>query len=208
MPEHVVQQGECVASLAFLYGFHWKRLWQLPQNQSLRAKRPNPNILLPGDILFIPEKQLRSENRATTRRHPFVKKTEPVKLKVRLLAAGKPVADEEYQLKIAGAVQTGHTDSSGILIEVIPPDAREAQLVLTKNGLEYPLEIGHLDPLTEITGVQARLNNLGYHCGSVDGILGPLTHSALRTFQETYQLKISGEPDGPTLDKLKSKYGS
>ncbi len=208
MSDHVVQQGECVASLASVYGFRWKKLWQLPQNQSLRTKRPNPNILFPGDVLFIPEKQTRRENRATTRRHPFVKKTEPVKLKVRLLAAGKPVADEGYQLKIAGAVQTGTTDSSGILIEVIPPDAREAQLILTRTGLAYPLEIGHLDPLTEVTGVQARLNNLGYHCGDVDGILGPLTRSALMSFQETYQLKLTGEPDGVTLDKLKSKYGS
>jgi hypothetical protein len=208
MPDHVIQQGECVASLAYQYGFHWRRLWQLPQNQSLRAKRPNPNILYPGDILYIPDKQLRSESRSTTRRHPFVKKTEPVKLKIRLLAAGKPVANEPYQLKIDSAVLAGTTDPSGILIEVIPPGACAAQLVLTRARLEYQLEIGHLDPLTEVSGLQARLNNLGYHCGSVDGILGPLTRSALKTFQETYQLKLTGEPDAATLDKLKSEYGS
>ncbi len=207
MPDHVVKQGECLSSIAESYGLYWKHVWTLAQNLELRTKRKNPNVLFPGDIVVVPERELRIEDRQVDQRHKFIKKGEPVKLKIRLLAAGKAIANENYLLQIGGQNLQGSTDASGLLEQAIPHDATEGTLVLGKERLQFPLEIGHLDPFNEISGVQARLNNLGYHCGAVDGILGPLTRSALQTFQETYQLKQTSQPDSATCEKLRSLHG-
>jgi peptidoglycan hydrolase-like protein with peptidoglycan-binding domain len=53
-----------------------------------------------------------------------------------------------------------------------------------------------------MTGVQARLNNLGYNTGPVDGIQGPRTTEAIREFQEKYGLKVDGVVGPITRGKL------
>jgi N-acetylmuramoyl-L-alanine amidase len=73
---------------------------------------------------------------------------------------------------------------------------------------DYVLAIGALDPLQELSGIQARLNNLGFNCGASDGLAGPATTRALRQFQQKHNLQVSGEPDEATRDKLKQEYGS
>jgi hypothetical protein len=207
VPEHQVKQGDCISSIASLYGFYWETLWGLPENAALRDRRRNPNVLLPGDIVFVPHKVLRYEERPVDKLHKFVKNNQLVKLKICLLAAGKPIAGETYLLQVGGHNLQGKTDDSGILEEQIPPDATEATLVLGKVKLEFPLRIGYLDPLAKVSGVQGRLNNLGFHCGEVDGIVGPHTRSALLSFQETYQLDQTGKPDAATCEKLRSQHG-
>ena len=57
------------------------------------------------------------------------------------------------------------------------------------------------------SGVQGRLSNLGYDCGDEHGELGPVTRSALRAFQETYEMTVNGEADSATREKLQEKYG-
>jgi peptidoglycan hydrolase-like protein with peptidoglycan-binding domain len=58
-----------------------------------------------------------------------------------------------------------------------------------------------------ISGVQARLNNLGYGAGPCDGVLGQRTRAALRLFQEDQEIDVTGEPDRATLDELEQAYG-
>jgi hypothetical protein len=206
LPSHVVKQGECLASIGAQYGFTSKALWALSENAALRNKRKNPHILLPGDRVFVPQKDPKNEGRPVDQRHKFVKH-QLVKLKICLLAAGKPIANQGYVLKVGGKNLQGTTDASGILEKPIPADATDATLVLGLDKLELQLKIGSLDPSTEATGVQGRLNNLGFHCGAVDGIVGPLTKSALMVFQETYQLKQTGKIDDATREKLRSLHG-
>jgi hypothetical protein len=207
VPEYQVNQGDCLSSICSGNGLFWKTVWALPQNLGLRDKRKNPNILLPGDTLFVPDRDLKYEDRPVDNRHQFVMKGEPVKLKVRLLAAGKPVSGESYILQIGGRNLQGTTDSSGMLEQEIPPDATDATLLLGKEKLQFPLQVGSLDPPTEVSGAQGRLNNLGFHCGQVDGIAGPVTRSALLTFQETYKLDQTGKPDAATCERLRSQHG-
>jgi hypothetical protein len=207
MPERVVKQGECLFSIAAAYGFDWRHLWALGENAQLKHQRKLPNILHPGDRLFIPERELKEEPRPTEQKHKFLYKALPFRLRIRLLAAGKPLANEAYALEIAGKRIEAATDADGRLDEQIPPDAAEARLFIGRSKIELQLALGHLDPVEEISGVQGRLNNLGFHCGEVDGVLGPKTESALKAFQETYELAITGEPDEATAAKLKELYG-
>ena len=50
--------------------------------------------------------------------------------------------------------------------------------------------------------VQQKLNDIGYHAGSVDGVLGPQTQSALRQFQRARNLDATGHIDSKTLTAL------
>lgn len=54
-----------------------------------------------------------------------------------------------------------------------------------------------------LTGVQFRLNHLGFAAGPVDGIAGPLTHQAVRAFQKYYPpLVVDGIPGPLTQARL------
>ena len=53
---YVIRQGDYVAKLAHRHGFDAAEVWQLPKNETLRRKRGSPDILYPGDILYIPER--------------------------------------------------------------------------------------------------------------------------------------------------------
>lgn len=54
-----------------------------------------------------------------------------------------------------------------------------------------------------LTGVQFRLNALGFGAGRVDGIHGPKTKKAVKAFQKTYPpLKIDGVPGPRTQERL------
>jgi hypothetical protein len=54
-----------------------------------------------------------------------------------------------------------------------------------------------------LTGVQYRLNALGFGAGPVDGIKGPKTTKAVKAFQKTYPpLKVDGVPGPRTQEKL------
>jgi peptidoglycan hydrolase-like protein with peptidoglycan-binding domain len=50
--------------------------------------------------------------------------------------------------------------------------------------------------------VQLALQNKGISPGPIDGIFGPLTKEAVRTFQERYGIKATGDIDNQTLFAL------
>jgi hypothetical protein len=51
----VTKQGDFILHLANTFGFDADTVWQDPSNAQLRAIRPNPNLLAPGDVLSIPD---------------------------------------------------------------------------------------------------------------------------------------------------------
>ncbi len=54
----------------------------------------------------------------------------------------------------------------------------------------------------DIETIQHRLLELGYDAGEADGLLGPKTRAALRSFQSDRGLPITGLPDGDTQRAL------
>ena len=76
-----------------------------------------------------------------------------------------------YQIKIDGKAEKGKTDAEGVLKHRIPPNAHRGRLLLnpgTPEEEEHLLNLGYVDPVEQVTGVQARLRNLGYECGLID----------------------------------------
>ena len=55
---------------------------------------------------------------------------------------------------------------------------------------------------TRVMQVQRKLQTLGYNTGGADGLLGPSTRQAIKTFQKKNNLKVTGTLDAPTLTAL------
>ena len=208
---HVVEQGECLSSIAARFGFHdWRLLWNDPQNEELKTKRQDPNILFPGDLVFIPLKPL-TFVLPTGKRHVIViKRPSPETLRLRLLdALDVPRDGVRYELVVDGEIRSGQSNADGEIVEKVRPRTVSAQLFLGEGDArrEYRVSIGHLDPADTISGAQARLTNLGLDPGPIDGKIGPLTSAALHEFQELMGLESTGELDDKTISALKEQHG-
>ena len=59
-----------------------------------------------------------------------------------------------------------------------------------------------LDPSQVIVNVQLQLQAAGYYHGAIDGLIGPMTRSALARYQIDTGLYVSRAIDGPTLASL------
>lgn len=204
---HIVRQGECIESIAFEKGFFWKTIWNDSQNKKLNQVRKNPNTLFAGDKVYVPEKRQKQLPCATEQRHRFKRKGVPSMLRLQLLDEDKPRANESYVLEIDGELSSGTTDADGRLERAIPAKAKKGKLRLGEEQDEYVFDLGHIDPIDEITGIQARLNNLGFNVGPVDGINGPETKDAIRDFQGKYGLTVDGVAGPQTQAKLKEVHG-
>jgi hypothetical protein len=208
---HVVEPGECLSSIARKYGFvNWRIIWDAPDNADLKKKRPNPDVIYPGDEVAIPDNKPKEVS--VGKGASVDTSLKPEKISLRLAVYIDP--DDKgpkgrWELKVEGVEDPLKSDlpSDGTISVEIPAKANKAVLQLFLTGGNepdetYKLALGHLDPASTVSGAQERLRRLGYECGEVDGILGVRTRSALLTFQEMNGLDATGKLDQPTANKL------
>jgi N-acetylmuramoyl-L-alanine amidase len=84
MPTVAVAAGDCISSIAIAHGFDWETVWNHPQNAKLRSQRSDPNVLRPGDSVFVPEREPKHESGSTQKRHIFRMKGVPARLRLRI----------------------------------------------------------------------------------------------------------------------------
>jgi hypothetical protein len=202
--EHIVKQGECISSIARDAGHFWETIWNDAANAELREVRKDPNVLLPDDRVHVPPIRPKQEPGETERRHRFIRRGEPAMLRLRVLDQDVPRADEPYTVEIDGETYRGRTDGDGHIRCPIAGNARKALLTVGEEPDQQSLvlTLGGVDPIDALSGIQGRLNNLGFDCGPVDNELGPQTRRALRKFQAKHGLEITGRPDKWTRSKL------
>jgi N-acetylmuramoyl-L-alanine amidase len=158
--DYKARRGDCISSIAAENGFFWETIWNDSKNAALKRLRGDPNVILPGDVVHIKDKEERSEQAATEKKHSFRRKGVPAKLRIRLtepeeedeeaaedtanIAAGrhdeaeyvenpqqkKARADIPYEIRIGAKTLEGRTDGDGFLEASIPPGTRSAELVL------------------------------------------------------------------------------
>lgn len=210
MKTHTVQQGDCILNIAHDNGFFERTVWEHPANQELRKRRRDPNCLKTGDIVVIPDKRRREESCSTGRLHSFRLLGVPAKMAIQLLHNGEPRADEPYTVEIDGVKQSGRTGKDGVVRFNIKPNAKKGSLTIGVGALcaEYDIDLGHLDPHDEHTGIQGRLKNLGYYHGPINGELDDETVTAILVFQHDRGLPCSGELDAATLAALNATHES
>jgi hypothetical protein len=231
---HVVRQGECMASIALMYGFQdWREIYDDPANEGLRQLRSDPHVLAPGDLVTIPEPpppqthSLRQGESLRLRGGP-----PRVALKLKLeRAPGQPLAGVRYELAAGLDDFEGTTGSAGEVEHMVSATVTTATLCLFPDSAHpevtrtVTLWIGHLDPIDSESGVRSRLANLGYlspnDCdpprpgrdddqgGGGDPNAGDASLTfAVRALQRECGLAETGVIDDATRSKLRDKHGA
>ena len=212
---HTVQQGEHLARIALQYGFpDYRVVWNDAGNASLRELRPSPDVLKPGDQVFIRESPAHEERRATNARHRFTVNVTRPTLRLALEdLLGKPLRSARGELRVDGQVLPVVADGHGVVRQPLPVGAERADLVLSDAAgaggeRKFALFIGYLDPVTEISGQESRLNNLGYRAGTAGDPTAYDFRSAVEEFQCDYGLAVDGKCGPLTQKKLVAVHGS
>ena len=212
--DHVVQQGDHLSSIAKQYGFpDYTTIWNYGDNADLKQQRGNPNVLLPGDTVVIPDKEEKQEAGETAKRHTFKVSGNTLMLRLQVEDAyEKPVGNATCDLYLDGAKTTVTTDGDGKIEKAIPADIKEAKLVLASEETPYQdefliLGVGQLDPVDTLSGQAARLTNLGYFAGDPQAEDDPDFQSAAQEFQCDQKLQVDGVVGPQTQAKLKQVHG-
>jgi hypothetical protein len=216
MKPYVIKQGDFLKKIAFDLGFDAGEVWNDASNADLKAKRQTGDVLLPGDILYVPEKP--------RKRNPFTKETDnpykarlpKVKVEVVLAApGGKPLEGEPYVIKGLGDEDEKTTESDGKVSFEAAIHVHQVEVVLTKRKQTLLVKVGDLDPADEPSGARMRLQHLGFYAPTFGGGDQPyptseegLLAAALKAFQAAQGLLASGKLDAATAAALKSVHGS
>lgn len=210
---HEVVQGEWLTNIAVKYNIgKLETIWDHPNNADLKNLR-NPDILYPGDLIFVPALEKKQESCDTEAHFCFQVSRLWDTFQVQLLeGTGKPIAGKSYVLKLGSQKFTGTTDANGwVRQDNIDPNVnREATLELPELGLIFGIGLGNLNPGQEnspeetagyddgLSGVQMRLANLGYTPGNTGGVMDSVTQSAITMFQ-TFEMDLPSDQATGTL---------
>jgi N-acetylmuramoyl-L-alanine amidase len=207
MPKHVrINEGECLASIAFAHGHVVETVWEHEDNAALREARHSPYVLLPGDAVVLPDIDPTPRLCETTRRHTFRRKGVPEKYRLRVADATGPRANALYTFEVDGEVREGRTDDTGLVEQWIPPAARTATLTFPDQRERYEVRLGGLDPASTESGARARLHALdALPSADADEAAYLL---ALCAFQGAHGLKVNGQLDPDTVSALIGAHGS
>ena len=135
-PQYKVKQGDHLAKIAREHGLvDYKTIWDHPQNKQLKDKRKNPNVLAPGDVLFVPELTSKHVAAATDKKHVYKVKTGMGMLRLVLEDLyGNPVANAKCQLTVENKVFEVVSGADGKIEQKIPATAQNAELVVKEGN--------------------------------------------------------------------------
>src|SRR5713226_9548471 len=155
-----VCRGDCLSSISDQFGFSdYESIYLHPENALFREKRPNPNIICPGGVLFIPDPAIKELPCATDQKHQFVLKRPNVLLRLCLKDdLHQPYKNTKYHLRIGSNKYKGSTDGAGMVERKIPADAADGEITIfpsgsnpADQGYTFTLNFGDLDPVEETT---------------------------------------------------------
>ncbi len=212
MSEHLAAPGECLASLSETFGFpDFHTILDHPENSALKTARPNPNMLVPGDLVHIPDPAPKKASLSEDLQHEIRIKQPEARFKLKLMDdQGVVFAGKKFNLKIGSTEITGNTDGDGMINEIIPPGLTSGELTFFPEGRDdvlegylIPLSLGNLRPPDTTDGQKMRLQNLGYPIGPLGTTVDERTQRGIRMFQRDQALTANATLDAPTTAKLK-----
>ena len=215
--QHTVAQGETLLRIAKQYGYQTsKALYNHPSNAEFKALRPDPNLIYPGDKITIPPKKEKFIPLRTNSINSFVVQNEKEYFRLQVsYDDGDDVAGKRVVLNIGSQTIDTVLQSDGLIeVELNNNDALTGTVDLYLNEGDttptksFAVQIGNLDPIDTLSGVQGRCNMLGFDCGTVDGVMGKKTRIGVKEFQYEHDLDIDGIPGPKTKAKLQQVFGS
>jgi len=112
-----IKLGDCVFCLIREKGFLPETVWMHSNNAALRAERKTLKMLLPDDVLFIPDIRPKEVKEPTNEVHKFQMKGERHLHWIEIELVGednKPIPDEKYKVTLPdGSIKEGKLDQNG-----------------------------------------------------------------------------------------------
>jgi len=207
VPDHTVTLGESVSKIAADNKLaDYREIWNHASNRQFANTR-DPNLLYPGDELFVPEQRQKDLIATTGMTHQFRKKVPKNKIRLQMLDGNmNPIAEADYTLTVGDDSYSGQTDDEGRIMHDMAVEVDSGSLEF--GGRTIDLEIGSLAPLDKVEGIQARLQNLGYAVEAVDGDDSTDAYKdAAKAFQADQNLAVDGIVGPRTRGKLENIYG-
>ena len=201
---YVIKQGDHLGLLAHKFGFDADTVWNDPANDALRKVRPNPNILLAGDQLYIPDQVDRQPlTLVTGQMNSFVSPDPPMVTITHQFIGSDPsaYATKAYSIQELGQLTGLETNEDGMVKFEAPVTLDTATVVFTDTGESWALAIGNLDPIDTPIGVFERLQNLGHIDSTVQYDFESVANNldvmrvGLRSFKGA---QPAGDPPAPT----------
>jgi hypothetical protein len=210
---HVVRQGEHLESIAHRFGFDAGSVWNDSRNEALRAERPDPAQLAPGDRLHVPDGPPRGASCSARTANRYRGRVATVQVNVAFADEEGPLADQPYVVEGLPERVEGRTDASGRVSFAAPVSVSEVTLELVELQRIHPIRIGHLDPVATDGGVTQRLRHLGYLGAAVAGRPEPPPTAerrsrAIAAFQRDHDIEATGSLDDATRRRLVEVHGS
>jgi len=207
---HVVRSGEGVSLLAFLRGTTVEEVWNHPKNAELKSTRDNPDVLEPGDLIWLPRLPDNKGKTLTPGAQNAFQADVPEESIVILLRDHEdaPLEGFAYRvLDIDGRLndQSGTSGGGGKITIIVPVLARMVRILLSELDIVMPFAVGGLAPLTTTTGALSRLKNLGYYSAapSRSTEAEKLRRGvAITQFQRDYGFRETGSVDEAVIKKL------
>ena len=228
--KYKVDQGDRLPTIAREKGFaRWQTIWNFKGNAALKELRGTPHILLPGDEVSIPSKLAR-EAEVPGGTADYVVQSAAEVLRVRF-AGITSTADDPVTFKATpdtgGAIEGVLAGDDRLEID-LPPDTTKVHVELSRKAKasddqggdsdgsdsdEDPFAtcdftVGGLDPASEVSGVQARLLNLGFYTGGITGNLNDDTRAAIAHFRWAKLRDRKNDMDEDFLSALNKTHGS
>jgi hypothetical protein len=171
---YVIRQGDFLLKVAHKFGFDADTIWNDAKNDALRQVRPNPNILLPGDVLYIPDQANRTpalKPLVTGTTNTFTSHTPTLSLTCKFIGAeAATYASKAFTVQELADLVGLQTDDQGVATFPIPVTLTRATITFIETGECVELGIAAMDPINSLEGIFKRLQNLGHIPREVDGV--------------------------------------
>lgn len=172
MEPYPIRATDYVLKIAHKFDFDADTTWTDPANKELADRRGDPNILLAGDVLYIPDqvdKVAESHSLVVGTTNTFVSPNPPlVAISVKFVGAGTTTyAQKAYTIRELDSPDAPQTTKDGLANFKAPVTLEIATIVFTDSGEEHSLAIGALNPVDTPSGIFQRLKNIGF-IGNID----------------------------------------
>jgi hypothetical protein len=211
---YIVRQGDYLARLAHIHGFDAGEVWNHEQNAALRELGRTPDVLAPGDVLYLPVKPKEGLAFSANTSNRYQAEVPKVKVSLIFKDDDRVLSDEPYEVHglgsegSSGQADERKTDADGRVNLELPVTAREVTVVFPRQNVAYEVRVGDMDPEAELSGIKKRLENLGFLVHEREGASDDeYLRGAVASFQKKSGLPATGTLDDATKKALKDAHG-